>query len=187
MTLDEKLKNIQMRYENGNISSYEKEVEELEARFNSDELRMCDEYQLNKLRIEKEYGKISDFDYDMRATEILYKNASEKERNIAFLDVQRKHGVIDKQDYINKTKEINGEPYAAVKFEYEHNGDGGMIVTAIYNKPFIKLLKANNYDGSSDEELVDGWLRIKLANIIQSEDYEMLPYNDIAFLDSEEK
>lgn len=185
MTLDEKLKNIQMRYESGNIGSYEKEVEELETRFNSDELRRSDEYQLNKLRIEKEYGKIKDFDYDMRAAEILYKNSPEKERNIAFLDVQRKHGVIDRQEYINKSKEINGEPYAAVKFEYEPNGDGGMIVTAIYNKPFIKLLKANNYDGSSDEELVDGWLRIKLANIIQSEEYEMLPYNDIAILDDD--
>ena len=51
MTLDEKLKNIQARYENGNISSYEKETEELEMRFNSDELRKTDEYQLNKIRI----------------------------------------------------------------------------------------------------------------------------------------
>ena len=186
MTLDEKLKNIQMRYENGNISSYEKEVEELEARFNSDELRMCDEYQLNKLRIEKEYGKISDFDYDMRAAEILYKNASEKERNIAFLDVQRKHGVIDKQDYINKTKEINGEPYAAIKFEYENNGDGGMLVTSIYNKPFVELLKKLHYEGNTDEELVDGWVRVKLANIIQSDDYELMPYNDVVVMDDED-
>ena len=51
MTLDEKLKNIQARYENGNIGSYEKETEELEMRFNSDELRKTDEYQLNKIRI----------------------------------------------------------------------------------------------------------------------------------------
>ena len=76
MTLDEKLKNIQARYENGNISSYEKETEELEMRFNSDELRKTDEYQLNKIRIEKEYGKLSDLEYDMRAAEILYKNSS---------------------------------------------------------------------------------------------------------------
>ena len=186
MTLDEKLKNIQARYENGNISSYEKEVEELEMRFNSDELRKTDEYQLNKIRIEKEYGKLSDLEYDMRAAEILYKNSSEKERSIAYLDVQRKHGLIDKQDYINKTKEINGEPYAAIKFEYENNGDGGMLVTSIYNKPFVELLKKLQYEGNTEEELVDGWVRVKLANLIQSDDYELMPYNDVVVMDDED-
>ena len=186
MTLDEKLKNIQARYENGNISSYEKETEELEMRFNSDELRKTDEYQLNKIRIEKEYGKLSDLEYDMRAAEILYKNSSEKERSIAYLDVQRKHGLIDKQDYINKTKEINGEPYAAIKFEYENNGDGGMLVTSIYNKPFVELLKTLHYEGNTDEELVDGWVRVKLANLIQSDDYELMPYNDVVVMDVED-
>ena len=186
MTLDEKLKNIQARYENGNISSYEKETEELEMRFNSDELRKTDEYQLNKIRIEKEYGKLSDLEYDMRAAEILYKNSSEKERSIAYLDVQRKHGLIDKQDYINKTKEINGEPYAAIKFEYENNGDGGMLVTSIYNKPFVELLKNLHYEGNTEEELVDGWVRVKLANLIQSDDYELMPYNDVVVMDDED-
>ena len=186
MTLDEKLKNIQARYENGNISSYEKETEELEMRFNSDELRKTDEYQLNKIRIEKEYGKLSDLEYDMRAAEILYKNSSEKERSIAYLDVQRKHGLIDKQDYINKTKEINGEPYAAIKFEYENNGDGGMLVTSIYNKPFVELLKKLHYEGNTDEELVDGWVRVKLANLIQSDDYELMPYNDVVVMNDED-
>ena len=186
MTLDEKLKNIQARYENGNISSYEKETEELEMRFNSDELRKTDEYQLNKIRIEKEYGKLSDLEYDMRAAEILYKNSSEKERSIAYLDVQRKHGLIDKQDYINKTKEINGEPYAAIKFEYENNGDGGMLVTSIYNKPFVELLKKLHCEGNTEEELVDGWVRVKLANLIQSDDYELMPYNDVVVMDDED-
>ena len=186
MTLDEKLKNIQARYENGNISSYEKETEELEMRFNSDELRKTDEYQLNKIRIEKEYGKLSDLEYDMRAAEILYKNSSEKERSIAYLDVQRKHGLIDKQDYINKTKEINGEPYAAIKFEYENNGDGGMLVISIYNKRFVELLKKLHYEGNTEEELVDGWVRVKLANLIQSDDYELMPYNDVVVMDDED-
>lgn len=185
MTLEEKLESVRKRFDAGMISSYEKETEELNLRFGTEELRQTDEYLLNKLRIEKDYGKVSQYDYDMRSAEILYKNASPTDRNIALLDVQRKNGVIDKEDYLCKVKELNDEPYAAIHIEYDTKNNDEMQVIVKNNKSFVRHLKSLGFEGETEEEIIDGWVKMRLASIAQSEEYNIEPYNDVAFIDED--
>lgn len=180
MTLEEKLENVRKRYELGNISSYEKETEELDLRFGTEELRKTDEYQLNKLRIEKEYGKITQLEYDTHTAEILHKNSSAKERELAMLEVQLKNGLIEKVDYICQVKELEGEPYAAIHLEYgDQDGEEVMVMDVKHNHCFVKMLLNKGFEGATEEEIVDNWARLRMASMVQSDDYELRPYNDV--------
>lgn len=180
MTLEEKLENVRKRYELGNINAYEKETEELDLRFGTEELRQSDEYQLNKLRVEKEYGKINQLEYDTRSAEILHKNSSSKEREMAMLEVQLKNGLIEKVDYDCQVKELNNEPFAAIHLEYaDQDGEEVMVMDVKHNHCFVKMLLSKGFEGATEEEIVDNWARLRMASMVQSDDYEIKPYNDV--------
>ena len=171
---------------NYELSGQEKERELLALEYNTPELQQLPEYKLKKLNIDKKYGVIDDFQYDLEMNKVNNMARSSEERELAELEIYLKHQKISGVEYCKKKNDLMGKPWVAIRTNYDEKSDpDSMEVEVVYNKTFIENMKAKGLPGESDEEIAEQWLKLFFIANLEEEDLKMIndEYND----DSDEK
>ena len=171
---------------NYELSGQEKERGLLALEYNTPELQQLPEYKLKKLNIDKKYGVIDDFQYDLEMNKVNNMARSSEERELAELEIYLKYQKISGVEYCKKKNDLMGKPWVAIRTNYDEKSDpDNMEVEVVYNKTFIENMKAKGLPGESDEEIAEQWLKLFFIANLEEEDLKMIndEYND----DSDEK
>lgn len=155
----------------------------LSMKYNTAELKKLPDYKLKFLNLQKEYGIIDDYTYDVDTIKILNENKTKEELEIALIDNELKHGKIDKLEHIKRVNDAKNKPWVAIKTNYDEDIDeDNMEIEVVYNQTFIKNMRKKGLPGDTDEEIAEQWLKLFLISNLEEDDLALL-YNE----DEEEK
>lgn len=151
----------------------------LSMKYNTPELKKLPDYKLKFLNLQKEYGIIDDYTYDVDTIKILNENKSKEELEIALLDNELKHGKIDKIEHIKRVQDAKGKSWVAIHTDYDENDDeDNMQIEVVYNQTFIKNMRKKGLPGDTDEEIAEQWLKLFLIANLDEDDLALLNTED---------
>jgi hypothetical protein len=114
--------------------------------------------QIKKLHAQKKHNKLSDYEFDYQMAVISTQEGS-TERTIQLLDVDRKHGKLDKNEHEKQTAEAKKEPWVAMpNISWDPTDPSRSFFELDYNSYFVEFLRTNGYEGASEQEIVEKWL-----------------------------
>lgn len=142
--------------------------------YDTNELKQLKEYKIKKLQIDKKYGKIDDFNYDMEIARLNIDNKSANDVKIDELSVLLKYGKIDKVEFIKRKNDVLEKPWVAIHTNTESEDDDNLEIEVAYNKTFIKKMKARGLPGDTDEEIAEQWLKLFLLANLDEDDLKLL-------------
>lgn len=189
LTIKQKRDALEQQWKYGQISTYEYEMGDLDLRFCSPELRETDEYKLNKLKIQREWMVISESEYEIQTFDIVNKNKTPRERELAALDVRLKHNEIDQATYEVDKAQLEGRALGMVRLIYDENEDPeNGYFDVRFNKLFVNKLREKGFQGENDNQVVDNWVMTQYYNIANkqaTEETEILPYSSDLYVEEE--
>ena len=153
----------------------------LALEYDTKELQQLSEYKIKKLNIDKKYGVIDDFQYEVEMNKVNNLSKSSEERDLAELEIYLKYQKISGVEYCKKKNDLLGKPWVAIKTNYDENSDpDNMEVEVVYNNKFIENMKAKGLPGESDEEIAEQWLKLFFIANLEEDDIKMIndEYND---------
>lgn len=157
------------------MTGQEKERNLLALDYDTVELQKLPEYKVKKLNIDKKYGLVDDFQYDLEMTSINYESKSKEEKDLAELEIYLKYKKISGIDYCKKKNDILGKPWVAIKTNYDENVDpDNMEIEVVYNKKFIESMRAKGLPGETDEDIAEQWLKLFFIANLEEEDLSMI-------------
>lgn len=130
------------------------------------------EKDLKKLHIERKYGLIDDYDYEMKKIEVMYNNGiiSVKERKLKEIEIGEKYGKIDENKAEKERATLEGKPWVKIKsLNFVEEGLGLVELDIDYNSIFIDYLKEHGFTGRNEYEIIDAWFRALVRNIVEEE------------------
>lgn len=147
--------------------TYEKELKKLDKKYAYKDSKI---YKQLLVELNFKYNKIDEYTKFKQLIEIEYAD-NEKEKELKLLECDKKYNKVDDIEYEKRLNDINKNPWAKIKFNYDEQKDPGNIQTEIvYNEYFIKKLQEQGYSGNSNEEIVQAWLsQVFAANIDPSD------------------
>lgn len=143
-------------------------IKKLNKRFPTNEMKQLDEYKLNKLKIDNKYNKISDYDYEIKCSEILNTHKSPVKQKTDILNIKKKYKKISDIDYLKEVNDINGKEWFQVYTKIDDN-DEEMSFMVEYNDTFLNNLSQKGFIGTPDE-MVDKWLRLWFVSMLDESD-----------------
>lgn len=143
---------IDYYYENG---SYEWKIEKAKITYQVDHMKL----QEVLLGIEKEFGKISDYSYDIQMLDLKYdKMVDEYYYNKALIEIDFKHENIDEKEKQKRIATLNEEPWGEINLISDpENPDFGTFVPD-YNSYYVDWLRDNGYEGDKAEDVIDNYI-----------------------------
>lgn len=183
LTNQEKIEHLERMYRAGTVSSHDYEMGMLDLQYDNPELKQTDEYKLKKLKLQKSYEEISDYDYAIQSYMIVNKDKTINEKKIGQLDIQLRYGQIAQSDYEIQKAQLENRPFAMVRLIYdkEVNPDEGYFDVK-FNKLFVSLLKSRGYAGSNDDEVVEQWVDLHYKTVaasLSNDELSIESYNDV--------
>ncbi|MCS7316763.1 MAG: hypothetical protein NZZ41_00370 [Candidatus Dojkabacteria bacterium] len=145
----------------------EKERKILDILYENDEERK----NLENLKLDLKYGKISEYDYQKRLSIIKNKN-DEDLLKLEILELNFKYKKISKYDYEKEKAEILKKPWVGVSPESgfdETKGKNGFLLSLDYNSYFIEMLRESGYTGKNDNEIIDNWFKDVMLSVFLEE------------------
>ena len=158
------------------MSEYDGEISRLSMEFPSESEKELDNYKLRKLDIELKYKNIDELNYDLEKTKIIEKDGFVFEKKK--LDILYKHQKMEYIEYIKQKATLNGEPFVAVKPNFENTTGDEFSIEIECNDIFLEKLKKQGYNGDTKDDLLEEWLRYKVAYSFEGLD-EILNNNTI--------
>jgi hypothetical protein len=153
----------------------EKERALLNLEYDTEELKRTAEYKIKKLSIDRKYGCIDDFQYEIEMNKINTANLNENDLKIKELDIYLKYKKISSVEYCKQKNDILGKPWVAIRTNYDENIDpDNMEVEVVYNNTFIKNMKAKGLPGITDEEIAEQWLKLFFIANLEEDDLKMI-------------
>lgn len=104
------------------------------------------------LEINYKHKKISENEYEIQRIELL----SGIEKQYQTLKLLLEQGDITEVEYRKEISTLENKPFFDFNIFYE---DGELELETYYNSLFIKYLKKNGYNGDTDEEIIDWYVR----------------------------
>lgn len=127
------------------------------------------------VRIDTEHGKISQYEADCKIVHLDYQPG--EGLGLALLDVEYRHGKLQKNEYEKRVATLKNEPWIAIVdsgFDPEQGIDG-VFFEFDWNKAWIEFLKLNGYIGSTDEQIVDDWFSDVCRSYVNPEINPLFP------------
>ena len=183
LTINQRRDLLEKQYQNGLIGAFDYELESLELRFYTPELKETDEYKLTRLDILKRYNRISDVEYEEQSFDILNKNKSVSEKKIASLEIQYRHGDIDQITFECEKAQVEGKGIGFVCLRYDAQIDPDNAWFEVrFNKLFIKKLREKGFVGDDDNDVADNWMKTEFLNIahnLETKESTNEPYAEV--------
>lgn len=139
---------------------YELDGEDLERRLLNIQLEAgSDELTKALLKLDKKYGRLTGYEYDLKVAEIEHPELESLERQSAMLKADYEAGKITKLEYEKTLASAKNEPWVGVVDNGYDNEEGvnGLYFELDWNPQWVVFLKQNGYYGTSDEQIVEQW------------------------------
>jgi len=108
------------------------------------------------LFLDKKYGKITPYEYEVKYTHLSIDD--EQLRARAILDIDLEYDKINRQEYDHKIADLNGEPYVNVtKLNFDKKNPSQGYFELDFNEHFVEYLAQNGYEGIEPDEIVNTW------------------------------
>lgn len=136
------------------------------------------------LKLDRKYGKIDDYTYEIEMIELSDLSAIEKEKQK--MEVRKKYRKILEYEYDKRIKTLKGEPwFGIVRTSFDSDN---MIIEMDFdwNEYFIGRLKEMGFRGT-DEEIVDAWFSMVCAMLAEQEGVNVKTDTTIKRKNDEEK
>lgn len=159
-------------------STYERAKAEYELQGYELEIKLANidykekELQEEILKIEFKYKKISEEQYEAALIELMPDGPEKQKKTFENL-FRFKH--IDELEYNKEIATLNGDPFFHFDAEIV---DGSMELQVIYNDLFVQYIKKFGYTDTTEEDAIDAYVRDFGRKISQTEDEELLDYNN---------
>lgn len=151
----------------------------LNVEFDSPLLQQLNTYKLKKLEIEKKYNKIDEYEYEYESSNILNADKSEEDLKCLQLIIKQKYGKIDNMEFHKQFNDIKRKPFVALKSNYDETADpDNMEIEVVYNRTFVEQLSKRGLPASSEEELIDQWLKLYFMANLEQEDLALIGEED---------
>lgn len=105
------------------------------------------------IELKYKFGRIDEETRDRELLELTGKN--DKEKELEYLEIEKRFGKIDEKEYAKRKATINNEPF--VELEGYFDQSDGLIFSLDYNNVFVQYLRNNGYTATNDETLIDDW------------------------------
>lgn len=114
-------------------------------------------FERRKLDIEHNHDRMDDYDYEVAVSELEHPEGPD--RDLAILEIKKRHHRIGEHDYEKERATIKEEPWIGIVdsgFDPEQ-GLNGVYFEFDWNEEWITYLRLNGYAGPSDAAVVDAW------------------------------
>lgn len=117
------------------------------------------------LAIDKEYGRISPYEYDVKVANATSMDGEVLEHTLLQIDLD--HNKITRNEYERKLADLRREPYVAViGIDFDDKNPSKGYFELDFNEHFVEYLANNGYDGIEPEEIVNEWFSDLCKNIV---------------------
>lgn len=118
---------------------------------------------IEMLKIERKYEYITEYEFDKAYAELKYKDSKSTDLQFMRLKVEKKHGNLTEKEFDKAVYSLGDKPWVdVIHSEYkEEHGTDGFSFELDWNDAFVKLLRADGYNGATDEEIVEQWFEDK--------------------------
>lgn len=166
LTIDDEvdlaLKINEIEFMHGTKSKYDFDTSKINITFPNHDSK---EYKLAILNINKQYNKISEYEYEK---EFLKLTCDEDDLGKQLLNLEKKYNKISEHEYEKKMCTENNEPYFSVVSE-KYN-EGKIEFELDWNEIFIKKLKEEGYEGYTDQQMVDLYFKEICKQVAEEEE-----------------
>ena len=136
------------------------------------------------LALDKKYGRIDDYEYDLKVAEAKYPEFDSIERQEAMLTADFNAGKIPRHEYEKTLATARNEPWVGVVdngFD-QSEGVNGLYFELDWNPQWVRFLTQNGYVGTTDEQIVEQWFadvcRSQAEEVEEQESInEPIPFN----------
>ena len=124
------------------------------------------------LEVQFEYGIIREEEYEAEKIELMEDSEEKK-----FLTYEHlfKFGHISEKEFLKHKASYNKEQWVDVEIVRHGDGINDFSIEVDWNDEFIAFLRDNDYNGETDEEIIEFWVG-DLGRTI-SEEQEIAPFN----------
>ena len=167
----------QARYELGDGYIFKKEELELKLKYKDISQESHD---ADLLELDYRFGELTDEQYETNKIELL-PDTDEKKR--ASFDCLFKFGHISEREYNKSIHSLEGKAWVDISSDFDpKEGIDGVSFDLDWNDVFIEELRENDYEGDSDDDLVDAWLADICKTIAAEEN--VIPFNPATVIQS---
>jgi hypothetical protein len=117
------------------------------------------EFKRRQIELDHEYGYIDEYTRDLRLLE--HFEGDEETKMVAEVELEVKHGKIDPKQGDKIIATAKGEPWIGViNDNFDHYlGTSGFEIEFDWNDLWIEKLRANGYQGLTEEDVVEHWFQ----------------------------
>lgn len=152
---------LKLQLKNNDITLYDFDLSILNLKYQLDSEKELDSYKLEKLQIDKQHNKIDELEYEIEKLKIIEKDNLQLEKKK--LDILYSFNKIEKIEYLKQKATLNNESFVAVKPNFDDTSGDEFGIEIECNDLFIEKLKKQGYSGDTKDELLEEWLRYKVA------------------------
>lgn len=106
------------------------------------------------------------YDYDVEYNRVRLEGDAQLDE--VLLNIDLKHHRISKQEHDRKLADLRGEPWVAMPdMKWDPADPSKSYFQLDYNDHFVTYLRANNYQGTTDEQVVERWLNDVCRSVAQ--------------------
>lgn len=157
------------------MNGQERERALLLLEYDTPELQKLPQCKIRKLDIDKKYGCIDDYQYEIELNNLNIDNKSKAEILANEYDIMLKYNKISKLEYYKQKNDVLGKPWVAIKTINEDKMDLDNIeIEVAYNKTFIKNMRAKGISGDTDDEVAGEWLKLFFISNLDEDDIQSL-------------
>jgi hypothetical protein len=122
--------------------------------------------ELAKLAVQLNHNKISQYDHDVAKVKITESDPQQQEILLAGVDLA--HNRISQQQHDRKIADIRQEPWVCMPdIKWDPSDPSRSYFELDYNEHFVTFLRNNNYQGLTDEDIVEKWLNDVCRSVAQ--------------------
>ncbi len=132
------------------------------------------EYIKNKLKLDKKYKKISDYDYEIESLSTKITDKDSKEYLLEKAEIDLKHNVIKDYEYRKEIADINHEAFFEVingKME-RIDGKSTMGFELEWNDYFVNHLINDGWKGATQEDIVNAYFSELCRQMLAEDEFE---------------
>ena len=150
---DLEIENIALDLKYEKIDEYEHDLRVLQANYHD-----AAELAIEVIHLDLKHEKISEYDHDLAILRTQHIEDTPG-YDLAFYELEFKHGHITEIVYQKETSTIRGEPWVGILesgFEPD-KGLSGLYFALDWNKRWINKLVESGYSGATEQEIIDRW------------------------------
>ncbi len=162
---DYKKRILELDHEYGKINDFDFDLKCLEIDYDD---HNSVEYKKEVLKVHHKHGELSDIDFDLQTIALEYDDENDTEKKVRELEVLYKHGKLTQNEFEKQAATLMEQPWFNIVDAsfLPDAAESQFSIEFDWNSYFIDFLRAQGWNGVTDEEIANNWFEYMLSRII---------------------